>query len=118
MRPPSLFVQSPRAFRVTAGGFFQANLPQAEALIDLVLARLALQGNESVLELYSGVGLFTAFLAERASMVTAIESYPPAVAYRQRTGRGQRAGCPSARGLGAGHGFWKSQNQGRTTAGF
>ncbi len=68
-----------REFRVTAGGFFQVNLPQAEVLIDMVLDRLALQGTESVLDLYSGVGLFTAFLAERAAMVTSIESYPPAV---------------------------------------
>ena len=68
-----------RPFRVTAGGFFQVNLPQAEALVDRVLDKLALQGTETVLDLYAGVGLFTAFIAERASLVTSIESYPPAV---------------------------------------
>ena len=68
-----------RRFRVTAGGFFQVNLPQAAALVDLVLARLDLRGGESVLDLYAGVGLFTAFIAERASLVTSVESYPPAV---------------------------------------
>jgi len=68
-----------RTFRVTAGGFFQVNLPLAEVLVDLVLERLNLQGNESVIDLYAGVGLFTAFLAERAAMVTSVESYPPAV---------------------------------------
>ncbi len=68
-----------RRFRVTAGGFFQVNLPQADKLVDLVLDRLNLQGGETVLDLYAGVGLFTAFLAERASLVTSIESYPPAV---------------------------------------
>jgi 23S rRNA (uracil1939-C5)-methyltransferase len=68
-----------RTFRVTAGGFFQVNIPQAEKLVELVLDRLNLQGDESVLDLYSGVGLFTAFLAERASLVTSVESYPPAV---------------------------------------
>jgi 23S rRNA (uracil1939-C5)-methyltransferase len=68
-----------RRFRVTAGGFFQVNLPQAAALVDLVLARLDLHGGESVLDLYAGVGLFTAFIAERAALVTSIESYPPAV---------------------------------------
>jgi 23S rRNA (uracil1939-C5)-methyltransferase len=68
-----------RRFRVTAGGFFQVNLPQAEKLVDLVLERLNLQGSETVLDLYAGVGLFTAFIAERASLVTSIESYPPAV---------------------------------------
>lgn len=68
-----------RLFRVTAGGFFQVNLAQAETLVDQVLHRLDLQGTESVLDLYAGVGLFTAFLAERAGRVTSVESYPPAV---------------------------------------
>ena len=68
-----------RVFRVTAGGFFQVNVPVAELLIGEVLDRLALQGDEAVLDLYAGVGLFTAFLAERAALVTSVESYPPAV---------------------------------------
>ncbi len=68
-----------RQFRVTAGGFFQVNPAQAETLINLVLDRLNLRGTETVLDLYAGVGLFTAFIAERASLVTAIESYPPAM---------------------------------------
>jgi 23S rRNA (uracil1939-C5)-methyltransferase len=69
-----------RRFQVTAGGFFQVNLKQAETLVDLALERLALTGNERALDLYSGVGLFTRFLAERAKHVTAIELYAPAVA--------------------------------------
>jgi 23S rRNA (uracil1939-C5)-methyltransferase len=68
-----------RIFRVTGGSFFQVNLPQAERLVDLALDRLALTGSERVLDLYSGVGLFTAFLAERARSVTAVEVYAPAV---------------------------------------
>ncbi len=68
-----------RQFQVTGGSFFQVNLPQAETLVDLVLDRLALSGGERVLDLYSGVGLFTAFLAERAGQVTAVEIYAPAV---------------------------------------
>jgi 23S rRNA (uracil1939-C5)-methyltransferase len=68
-----------KSFRCTAGGFFQVNVPQAEKLVDLVMERLALQGDESVLDLYSGVGLFTAFIADKAELVVAIESYPPAV---------------------------------------
>ncbi|HEX2906958.1 MAG TPA: class I SAM-dependent RNA methyltransferase [Phototrophicaceae bacterium] len=66
-------------FQVTAGSFFQVNLPQAETLVNLVLDRLGLTGTERVLDLYSGVGLFTAFLAEQAAQVTAVESYPPAI---------------------------------------
>jgi 23S rRNA (uracil1939-C5)-methyltransferase len=68
-----------RTFRVTAGGFFQVNVAQAEKLVELVMERLNLQGGETVLDLYAGVGLFTAFIAERASVVISIESYPPAV---------------------------------------
>jgi 23S rRNA (uracil1939-C5)-methyltransferase len=68
-----------RTFRVTAGSFFQVNLPQAEVLVDLVLNRLDVHRPENVLDLYAGVGLFTAFLAERAALVTSVESYPPAV---------------------------------------
>ncbi len=68
-----------RTFRVTTGSFFQGNLPLASVLVDQVLGRLDLQGSESVLDLYSGVGLFTAFLAEHAAMVTSVESYPSAV---------------------------------------
>lgn len=73
------YIMRGRRFRVTAGGFFQVNVPQAEALIDLVLDWLALDGSETVLDLYAGVGLFTAFVAEHAALVTSIESYPPAV---------------------------------------
>jgi 23S rRNA (uracil1939-C5)-methyltransferase len=67
-----------RPFRVTAGGFFQANPPVAEMLVREVLNRLDLRGTETALDLYSGVGLFTAFLAERAGLVISVESYPPA----------------------------------------
>jgi 23S rRNA (uracil1939-C5)-methyltransferase len=68
-----------RSFRVTAGGFFQANPPVAEKLVAEVLERLALRSDETVLDLYSGVGLFTAFIAEQAGLVVSVESYPPAV---------------------------------------
>lgn len=68
-----------RAFRVTAGGFFHANVPLVETLVELVLGALNLQGDEVLLDLYSGAGVFTAFLAERAELVVSIESYPPAV---------------------------------------
>lgn len=68
-----------RTFRVTAGGFFQINQPMAEVLVEEVLARLDLTGTESILDLYSGVGMLTAFIAEHADWVLSVESYPPAV---------------------------------------
>jgi 23S rRNA (uracil1939-C5)-methyltransferase len=74
------YVVKGRTFRVSAGSFFQVNLAQAETLVDLALARLGLEGDTRALDLYSGVGLFTAFMAERAGVVTAIEAFPGAVA--------------------------------------
>lgn len=68
-----------RAFQVTAGSFFQVNPPVAGRLVDLVLDRLDLQGSEMVLDLFSGVGLFSAFIARHADYVISAESYPPAV---------------------------------------
>lgn len=66
-------------FRCSGGSFFQVNLPQAEKLVELVLERLALNRQQRILDLYSGVGLFTAFMAERASQVVAVELFAPAV---------------------------------------
>ncbi len=68
-----------RTFRCSAGSFFQVNLTQAEKLVDLILKRLKLSGNEHILDLYSGVGLFTAFLAAQAAQVSAVEVFAPAV---------------------------------------
>lgn len=67
-------------FRCTAGGFFQVNLAQAAKLVELVLGYLAPRPEDRILDLYAGVGLFTAFLAEQARHVSTIESFPPAVA--------------------------------------
>lgn len=68
-----------RPFRVTAGSYFYPNTDMIPVIIDEVLKRLDLEGSEEILELYSGVGTLTAFLAERAEMVISVESYPPAV---------------------------------------
>ena len=68
-----------RDFKISAGSFFQVNTAQAEALVELVLGALALTGHETVLDVYSGVGLFSAFIAPRAVRVIGIESFAPAV---------------------------------------
>jgi 23S rRNA (uracil1939-C5)-methyltransferase len=69
-----------REFRISATSFYQVNTPQAENLIDLVLEALDLQGRERVLDAYSGIGMFAAFLCERAEHVIAVEAYPTAAA--------------------------------------
>ena len=68
-----------RRFRVSADSFFQVNLVQTSVLVDRVLAMLEPQRSEVVLDGYSGVGLFSAFLSPRSSRVIAIESQPSAV---------------------------------------
>lgn len=78
------YVINGRTLRCTAGSFFQVNLPQAARLVDLALERLALTGTERVLDLYSGVGLFTVFLAAAAREALAIEAFAPAVRDAQR----------------------------------
>lgn len=69
-----------RTFRVSATSFFQVNSVQAAQLVTLVMEALELQGTEDVLDAYCGVGLFTAFIAESAGLVTGIEVNAPAVA--------------------------------------
>lgn len=66
-------------FRVSAGSFFQVNTAQAATLVDLVLAAAQLTGRETVLDVYCGVGLFSAFLAPQAARVIGIEVFEPAV---------------------------------------
>ncbi|GIK29654.1 MAG: class I SAM-dependent RNA methyltransferase [Chloroflexi bacterium] len=69
-----------RPYRVTAGSAIRANYDQIGALIGAAEAGLALQGGESVLDLYAGVGLFAASAAMLGAQVTAVESYPSAAA--------------------------------------
>jgi 23S rRNA (uracil1939-C5)-methyltransferase len=68
-----------RRWRVSAGGFFQVNLGAAEHLVRQVNRMAALEGHEIVLELYSGVGLFTATLSAGAERVVGVEANPDAV---------------------------------------
>jgi 23S rRNA (uracil1939-C5)-methyltransferase len=49
------------SFRVTAGGFFRANIAQLDNLVGAVLNALTLTGDQRVLDGYAGVGLFSAF---------------------------------------------------------
>lgn len=68
-----------RRFRVSADSFFQVNLVQTTVMIEKALQMLEPQRAEVALDGYSGVGLFSAFLAARTARVVAIESQPSAV---------------------------------------
>ncbi|MFP4320975.1 MAG: class I SAM-dependent RNA methyltransferase [Anaerolineales bacterium] len=67
------------ALRVTAGAAWRGNLPQIEHLVRHVRESLALTGEESILDIYSGVGLFAAALAPDANLITCIDDHPPAM---------------------------------------
>ena len=64
--------------RIPAGSFFQANPPLA-AKVFQGIARRCGAGRESILELYSGVGALTLFLAAYGRRVTAVEGNPDSV---------------------------------------
>lgn len=68
-----------RDFRVSPGCDFPASLDAGEQIIDTVLRYAALGETDTVLELYGGVGLLTAFLAEAADAVATVEVNPDAI---------------------------------------
>lgn len=69
-----------RTFRISAGSFFQVNAWQTPVLVQQALASLRPRRGDWALDCYSGVGLFSLFLAEQVTHVHAIESQPSAVA--------------------------------------
>lgn len=72
-----------RRWRISAESFFQGRPDGAEALVDAVVAALgdALRAGATVVDLYSGVGLFAGVLGERTGgRVVAVESNRSAVA--------------------------------------
>ena len=72
-----------RRWQVHVGGFWQVHPAAAETLVDCVLGMLAPRAGERALDLYAGVGLFTAALAETvgpAGAVIGIESDPVSAA--------------------------------------
>jgi tRNA/tmRNA/rRNA uracil-C5-methylase (TrmA/RlmC/RlmD family) len=66
-----------RVFEVTGSGFWQVHPGAARALLDAVVAGLRPRAGEVALDLYAGVGLFSAALAEHVTptgRVVAVES--------------------------------------------
>ncbi|MEA4812522.1 MAG: class I SAM-dependent RNA methyltransferase [Anaerolineaceae bacterium] len=65
-------------FLVSAESFFQVNVELAEKILDYIRDVLPEGKMDEVLELYSGAGLFSMFMAENCSHLTAIEASPSA----------------------------------------
>lgn len=62
-----------RDFRVSAGSFFQVNTVMAEKMVQHLLDKLPLPA-KVLLDVYCGVGLFSAFLAPHCDRLIGIES--------------------------------------------
>ncbi len=60
--------------RVTEGNFYQVNWEQNRNMVRTVLDFAELAGNETVLDLYCGIGNFSLPLAKRAGAVIGVES--------------------------------------------
>ncbi len=61
-------------FHSTEGNFYQVNWEQNKNMVKTVLEFASLAGNETVLDLYCGIGNFALPLAKRAKTVIGIES--------------------------------------------
>ena len=67
-----------RDFRVSAASFFQINTAMAGKMVEHLLAHLPISQSDTLLDIYCGVGLFSAFFAPRCERVIGIESSPSA----------------------------------------
>lgn len=63
-----------REFKVSAASFFQVNTIMAGKMVEHLLASLPVSSSTTVLDVYCGVGLFSAFLAPKCKTVIGIES--------------------------------------------
>ncbi len=62
-----------REFQVSAASFFQVNTAMAEKMVEHLLDKLP-SSADTILDVYCGVGLFSAFLAPRCKRLIGVES--------------------------------------------
>jgi 23S rRNA (uracil1939-C5)-methyltransferase len=65
-------------YHLDISAFFQVNAPQAGSMFSFVGDIVRRYGSSSLLELYSGVGSLTVFLAGAADKIDAVEEWRPA----------------------------------------
>lgn len=67
------------AYRISPQSFYQVNPEQTEKLYSLALEYAGLTGQESVWDLYCGIGTISLFLAQKAKQVYGVEIVPQAI---------------------------------------
>jgi 23S rRNA (uracil1939-C5)-methyltransferase len=68
-----------RPFRVSAGSFFQVNTAQAEKMLDVVQRYLDPGADDTLLDVYCGVGTIGLSVQERVGRVIGVEEHPTAI---------------------------------------
>ena len=63
-----------RDFKVSASSFFQVNTVMAGKMVEHLLARVPVSPSTVLLDVYCGVGLFSAFLAPKCGRVIGVEA--------------------------------------------
>ena len=66
-------------YQISPLSFFQVNPVQTEKLYGLALEYAGLKGNETVWDLYCGIGTISLFLAQKAKKVYGVEIVPQAI---------------------------------------
>lgn len=67
------------AFHISPQSFYQVNPAQTKVLYDKALEYADLTGNETVWDMYCGIGTISLFLAKRAKQVYGVEIVPQAI---------------------------------------
>ena len=73
-----VMVVNDRPFRVSAASFFQVNTAMAGKMVEHLLANLPVSPASTLMDIYCGVGLFSAFFAGRVGRLIGIEAVPSA----------------------------------------
>lgn len=71
-------------YQISPLSFYQVNPQQTEKLYGLALAYAGLGGQETVWDLYCGIGTISLFLAQKAKQVYGVEIVPAAIADAKR----------------------------------
>ncbi|MBR5337571.1 MAG: 23S rRNA (uracil(1939)-C(5))-methyltransferase RlmD [Lachnospiraceae bacterium] len=74
-------------FRISPRSFYQVNPVQTERLYSLALEYAGLKGEETVWDLYCGIGTISLFLAGKAKKVYGVEVVPEAIADARENAR-------------------------------